>query len=1600
MRVLARVAATLYLTALPAAVEAQAPAMPACSKGASVNAALPATPVPGLAGGPVSFKVVGQTGGATQAVAVQGSYAYVGVGMQVAVLDVSSPSAPRRVGASDPLGGDVLDIAIAGSLAYVAAGGAGLFVIDISNPAAPGIVGAYHAPGYAEGVAVMKGYAYVADGPAGLRIVNVTNPAKPLEVAAAFKLNYVFGVTLAGTQAYMAAAGAGLLVADVSNPASPVEISRMNTPGYAYGIAASGHIVYLADGWDGLRTVDVADPFHPKDMGSSQTPGWAMSEAVSVALLYVANAGAGIRVMDISSATAPRDLGGLLFPQGHAQRLAISGSHVYVADRKAGLHILDASTPAQPVQVGAYSPLGFAAGVAVAGNYAYVGGRLSDGMRVIDLSIPSQPHEVGTFPFDPASPNGGAVVTAINGFVEVSTAHTNYTVDVSDPAHPKGSEHGYPFGTTRNQVVHGGVLIQANEWGLHLVNISDPLSPCELNFMNFRAGDSLGGGANDYGSPGVQFATGVALSGNLAYVAGGGLWIVDVSDPRNPAKVGEYDDPGVGQPPQPPSFNDVIIAGNFVYAIGQSNAGAFIRVVDITDPRHPTARGSLVVPPGATGWGPSMAVAGNILYIADGGAGLLAVDVKNPDQPSLAGRLSLSGDAWSVVADSRYVYVGAEDGGLVVVQAAQGSSSPQAAASREDRTAALHGSVSMVFPSGTRPKAYTAPAILSSVQPRPHAQASAATCTVTSPADSGSATLRQCLQQAAPGGVITFDPAAFPPKSPAAIKPLSALPQLLAGGLTIDASDAGVVLDGSGTPPGVDGLLIRSNGNAIRGLQITGFSGNGINVGGASNNVVGGDRSRGAGPSGQGNVIYGNGASGIQFGVGSPYDPVCGCWTDSTGNQVIGNYIGLDATGAKALGNGVDGVTIQADGNTVGGPTPAERNIISGNRTYDVNISGTCSRNTVIGNYIGTDAAGRVSLSNGGSWSVVVGGGAQSNRIVGNVIAGDHEQAGISLEDIGTSYNEVIGNYVGLDAGGTVSLGNGALIALFQPFNKIGGKTPQERNLIRTNVSVSGTSDNVIIGNFFGLDATGSQAVSSKFVGVQLQGRHNFVGGPGDGERNVLAGEVTMANGGTNNFIAGNYFGTDATGMVALGNLFAGIYLDTAESNAIQGNQIVGNGYGITLETGANSNWLRSNRILQSAGIQVRGAGNRIEGNALLKNSPNGTDAGQNNLWDNGRTGNYWSDYTGKDANGDGVGDTPYTVAPNGVDRYPLMADPANQPAALVLSQSQLSFSFVVGGPAPAPQSVAIGNSGGGALSWTAVSNAVWLIVSPVSGAAPAGISVSVNPANLAAGTYTGSLVIASSTAANSPATIGVVLTVALPPPPSITSVFNAAGLQPGVSSSAWVSIVGANLSATTRTWTANDIKGGLLPTSLDGVDVKIDGRAAFVYYVSPTQINVLAPDDPTVGPVPVQVSNSAGKSNSATSDQREFAPALFTFLSTYAAAVHADGVYVGKPNLLPGADTRPAQPHETIILFGTGFGPTNPPLPASQVVTQAAVLANPITVRIGGIAADVAFAGLTGSGLVQFNVTLPDLPDGDAPVVIEIAGVPTQAGVSITVQR
>ena len=104
-----------------------------------------------------NVELVGQIGGATYAVAVEGNYAYIGVGPRLVILDVSTPSHPVVVGQTGVLPGVVEGVAVAGGCAYVADGSGGLRVVNVANPGAPVEVGHYDTPGRAEGVAVAGG---------------------------------------------------------------------------------------------------------------------------------------------------------------------------------------------------------------------------------------------------------------------------------------------------------------------------------------------------------------------------------------------------------------------------------------------------------------------------------------------------------------------------------------------------------------------------------------------------------------------------------------------------------------------------------------------------------------------------------------------------------------------------------------------------------------------------------------------------------------------------------------------------------------------------------------------------------------------------------------------------------------------------------------------------------------------------------------------------------------------------------------------------------------------------------------------------------------------------------------------------------------------------------------------------------------------------------------------------------------------------------------------------------------------------------------------------------------------------------------------------
>ncbi|MBI3209345.1 MAG: hypothetical protein HYZ37_10665 [Candidatus Solibacter usitatus] len=244
------------------------------------------------------------------------------------------------------------------------------------------------------------------------------------------------------------------------------------------------------------------------------------------------------------------------------------------------------------------------------------------------------------------------------------------------------------------------------------------------------------------------------------------------------------------------------------------------------------------------------------------------------------------------------------------------------------------------------------------------------------------------------------------------------------------------------------------------------------------------------------------------------------------------------------------------------------------------------------------------------------------------------------------------------------------------------------------------------------------------------------------------------------------------------------------------------------------------------------------------------------------------------------------------------------------------------------------------------------------------------------------------------------------PPPPTISAggVADAFNFAAGIAPSSWTVVVGTNFTTTEfKDWGA--ITGTTLPTSVDGVSVSIDGRPATVYYVTPTQLGILAPHDLTAGSRNVVVTNANGSSVPLAVQAAAVKPAWFTPQALggklYVVAVALDGTYVGRV----GTDSRVrrgVRPGETFLLFGTGFGATNPVVPSTQVVSGAPAVTTPVRIRFGESVASFAGTGnLVFSGLYQFNVTVPAaLAPGEYQLIAEQGGVTSSTNVYIVVER
>lgn len=334
------------------------------------------------------------------------------------------------------------------------------------------------------------------------------------------------------------------------------------------------------------------------------------------------------------------------------------------------------------------------------------------------------------------------------------------------------------------------------------------------------------------------------------------------------------------------------------------------------------------------------------------------------------------------------------------------------------------------------------------------------------------------------------------------IRPLSGLPDVTDDSTTIDGTSQAAFIGDNTNLIGPEIELDGTNAGASNGISVL-----------SAHNVI------------KGLVINRFQQFGIDISYATAHD-----------NVVAGNFVGTDATGTTDLGNALSGVFIYsgAKHNRIGGTTESERNVVSGNDWSGVEIqSWLADSNIVIGNYIGTNAAGTESLANG-ECGIHIWSGAKYNRIggmyctEGNVISGNR-WCGIDIGPYYTDYNVILKNIIGMNKDVTAAIPNNQSgISLNSNHNIVGGTVADEGNIISGNndvgIVMGEGSNNTIAGNYIGTDRTGALAFPNEEGGIFIHsGGHDNTIGPGNTIRfNMLDGIIVEGNSTVANKITGN----------------------------------------------------------------------------------------------------------------------------------------------------------------------------------------------------------------------------------------------------------------------------------------------------------------------------------------------------------------------------------------------------------------------------------------------------------------------------------------------
>jgi hypothetical protein len=469
----------------------------------------------------------------------------------------------------------------------------------------------------------------------GLVILNLTDLKKPAFLSQLY-LGGGYSITVREKTAYLAAGQEGLKIVDVSDPMSPQINAAVDTNGEARDIGLSGSYAFVADGTEGLAVIDIRNPADPKTVGKWDSPGESMGIVVRDEIAYIADGSAGLQVVNIGDPAKPSPLGSC-DTDGTAEDITLSGNHAYIADGSSGLKVMDISKPSAPRQVASLTTSGYCRGVSADGNLVCAGNLYDGGYQVIDVANPAAPAILATKKYTMYNESWNVVLKGSRLCVLDYFSGIGF-FDLSAPDKPKMTG----FYLTPSSIVAAAVQDQTayavgELSGLLVLDISDPLQLRPLTATSIFRG-----------------VHGLAVGGGCAYVTD--RWSIRVFDVQHPSKARQV------QALQIPNGvpRAIVVRGSVVY-LTADHAGLYI--IDVSNPKAAAVMGNYPMPRFTYG----MDIEGDFAYLANSDTGFHIVDIRNPASPKLQGSIRLEGEPCGVAVQGKYAYVTCGPSGLQVV---------------------------------------------------------------------------------------------------------------------------------------------------------------------------------------------------------------------------------------------------------------------------------------------------------------------------------------------------------------------------------------------------------------------------------------------------------------------------------------------------------------------------------------------------------------------------------------------------------------------------------------------------------------------------------------------------------------------------------------------------------------------------------------------------------------------------------------------------------------------------------------------------------------------------------------------------------------------